>query len=88
MGLFDRFKKKTKDAVDRNEITVEEGTNEAAATVPGAGSAALEERAAPQGERLGVARAVRAAPRAHALRDRGGAPLGDRTSRPKLVSWR
>ena len=29
MGLFDRFKKKTKDAVDRNEITVEEGTNEA-----------------------------------------------------------
>ena len=30
MGLFDRFKKKTKDAVDRNEITVEEGTNEAA----------------------------------------------------------
>ena len=30
MGLFDRFKKKTKDAVNRNEITVEEGTNEAA----------------------------------------------------------
>ena len=29
MGLFDRFKKKTKDAVDRKEITVEEGTNEA-----------------------------------------------------------
>ena len=29
MGLFDRFKKKTKDAVERKEITVEEGTNEA-----------------------------------------------------------
>ena len=29
MGLFDRFKKKTKNAVERKEITVEEGTNEA-----------------------------------------------------------
>ena len=29
MGLFDRFKKKTKDAVDRNEITVKEDSEEA-----------------------------------------------------------
>jgi len=29
MGLFDRFKKKTKDAVDRNEITVKENSEEA-----------------------------------------------------------
>ena len=29
MGLFDRFKKKTKDAVDRNEITVKEDSKEA-----------------------------------------------------------
>ena len=29
MGLFDRFKKKTKDAVDKNEITIEEDSAEA-----------------------------------------------------------
>tara|TARA_B100000900_G_scaffold274525_2_gene234587 strand:- start:1772 stop:3046 length:1275 start_codon:yes stop_codon:yes gene_type:complete len=29
MGLFDRFKKKTKDAVDKNEITIEEDSTEA-----------------------------------------------------------
>jgi len=29
MGLFDRFKKKTKDAVDKNEITIEEDSVEA-----------------------------------------------------------
>jgi fused signal recognition particle receptor len=29
MGLFDRFKRKTKEAVDANKITIEEGTEEA-----------------------------------------------------------
>ena len=29
MGLFDRFKKKTKDAADKNEITIEEDSAEA-----------------------------------------------------------